>query len=412
MFATRWKSPALLLALLVPMGALVAAAPLQEAPKSLERQGTLVPAEASEVKLALESWSSPLELLEVVAHGTPVRAGDLLARCKLDPLDEALAAAERDLRSTEIRHQNAREQARLEIESADVRLADAAEAIEDAEKALALWEKTELELKRRGVELNDGYSQDNLEDQRDELAQLEKMYTADELTDATEEIVLKRARRQLARSEASYELQKARRRIDEEVGDPQTLKQKKRAVRDARNGRDRLVRQLEMEKRSRDDSLARLEPEMKAARERVEQLRRDRERLTLRAPQAGVVLHGALDDYKPGRSPARHQVGGQLAARGTPFTVAKPGAMAVALDLPESHVLKLPQGMAVTVKPAADGARSLVGRLRFDRFPSPRTAGGPENGYEGTVELDGAEPSFVAGMRCTVVIEVPAKGGT
>ena len=256
MFATRWKSPALLLALLVPMGALVAAAPLQEAPKSLERQGTLVPAEASEVKLALESWSSPLELLEVVAHGTPVRAGDLLARCKLDPLDEALAAAERDLRSTEIRHQNAREQARLEIESADVRLADAAEAIEDAEKALALWEKTELELKRRGVELNDGYSQDNLEDQRDELAQLEKMYTADELTDATEEIVLKRARRQLARSEASYELQKARRRIDEEVGDPQTLKQKKRAVRDARNGRDRLVRQLEMEKRSRDDSLA------------------------------------------------------------------------------------------------------------------------------------------------------------
>ncbi len=408
MSATRWKSFALIGALSIPL----AAAPLQEAPKPLERQGTLVPAEASEVKLALEAYSGPLELLEVVAHGTPVRAGDVLARCKLDSIDEAIVAAERDLRSTEIRQQNTRESARLEIEAFDVRLADAADAIEDAEKALDLWEKTEIELKRRGIELNDGYTQDGLEDQRDELAQLEKMYTADELTDATEEIVLKRARRQLARSEIGYELQKARRRIDEEVGDPQTLKQKKRAVRDARTGRERLVRQLEMEKRSRDDQLSRLEPELKAARDRVEQLRRDRERLTLRASQAGIVLHGAIDDYKPGRAPSRHVVGGSLAARGTFFTVAKPGAMVVALDIPESHVLKLTQGMAVKVTPTADGARSMVGRLRYERFPSPRSAAAGENSYDGSVELDATEPSFVAGMRCTVVIEAAAKVGT
>ena len=82
--------------------------------------------------------------------------------------------------------------------------------------------------------------------------------------------------------------------------------QKNDAVKDARRNRERLARQIEMEKRSREDALARLEPEMKGARKRVEELRHDRDRLTVRAPRAGVVLHGARDDYKPGRAAPRH----------------------------------------------------------------------------------------------------------
>jgi len=405
----RWKSVASVAALSL----LLAAAPKSDDATPLERLGTFVPAAAAEVKLELESYQGPFELLEVVAHGSVVRAGDTLARIKLEPIDRAIEAAERDLRSTEIRHQNQREQARLEQEAAELRLADATEAIDAAEKALALYEQTELDLKRRGVELSDGYSQDNLEDQKDELAQLEKMYTADELTDATEEIVLKRSRRQLARSMASYEIQKARRRIDDEVSEPEVAKAKKRAVRDARMGRERLSRQTEMEKRGREDGLSRLEPEMNDARDRVAKLRRDREKLVVRAPQAGVVLHGGVDDYKPGRSAPRHEAGGQLAANAKLFAIAKPGALSVALDVPEAQLFKLDQGMAAKVMPVADAARSWIGRLRYDRFPSPRSAGAPENSYDAEVELDTAmEPGFVAGMRVKVVVEAPKRGGT
>lgn len=413
MLANRWNRAALIAALALPL----AAAPAQDAkdakePAKLERSGTFVPADAVDVKVALEAFSGPLELLEVVAHGSPVRAGDTLARCRLDAIDEALAAAERELRSLEIRHHNAREQARLDQESADLKIADAAEAIDDAEKALALWEKTELELKRRGIDLNRDSIEDGLDNQRDELAQLEKMYSKDELTDETEEIVLKRARRQLARSEASYALTKARQKIDEEVNDPNTLKGKRRAVRDARNQRDRLLRQTEMEKRVRDDNLSKQEPELSAARAKLEKLRRDRDAMTVRAPAAGVVLHGALEDYRPGKSAPRHAAGGNLPGKGVAFTIAKAGPLAVALDVPESHVLQLSQGCAVKVVPAADGARTLMGRLRFERFPAPRSAGGNENTYDGSVELDEGEPSFVPGMRCKVVIDVPAGGST
>jgi len=388
---------------------LLAAAPVQDAPTLVERSGTFVPVHAAEVKLDLESFQGPLEFVDVLAHGSPVREGDVLARFEVEAIDEQIAAAERDLRSTEIRHQNAREQARLDAEGGEQRMEGANDALASAERALAAFEKTELELKRRGNDLNDAYSKDNIEDQKDELAQLEKMYTADELTDATEEIVLKRSRRQLARSETSVELQAARRRFDADYAEQEQRRQRNDAVRDARRNKERLARQLEMEKRGRDDGLARLDPEATTAHERVDQLKREREQLVLRAPRSGIVMHGGLDDYLPGRAAPRHEPGGAAANRAKLFTIAAPGAFEVALDVPESLLLKLDQGMAVKVIPAAQPDGSLMGRLRFDRFPSPKSAGAPENGYDGRVEIDAAPPALVAGMRAKVVIELQKK---
>lgn len=397
---------------------LLAAAPAQESPEPeskpscVERNGTFVPAAAVELELDLRSYSGLLEFVEVAAHGALVRDGDVLARFDLEAIDEQIEAAERELRSTEIKHRNAREQARLDAEQADQRLEDAHEALQKAEEALAAWERTEIPLKQRGNELSESSMRDNLADQRDELAQLEKMYTADELTDATEEIVLQRARRQLARSEASFELQQARRRFEAEYSDRLQHEAKRDAVDDARRGLDRLARQVEMEELARDDAQSRLDPELAKAREKVDELRRDREKLTVRAPRGGILLHGARDDYRPGRSAPRHEAGGSATATATLFAIMQPGAFEVALDLPESRVLSLAPGMAAQVKPAAIAGSTLLGRLRFERFPNPKSAGGGENTYDGTVELDAAPPAIVAGMRCKVVIEDGGEEGS
>jgi len=86
--------------------ALFAAAPVQEKAAAdqaeVERTGTFVPANATEVKLGLESFQGALELVDVVAHGAQVREGDVLARFDTKAIDDAVTAAERDLRSTEI----------------------------------------------------------------------------------------------------------------------------------------------------------------------------------------------------------------------------------------------------------------------------------------------------------------------
>jgi multidrug resistance efflux pump len=392
---------------------LLAAAPFQETQEAakapVERAGTFVPASATEVKLGLESWTTALEITEVSPHGSAVREGDVLARFDVKAIDDAITAAERDLHSTEIRHQNAREQARLDEEAAAQRLEAATDALTDAQEALDNFEKIELQLKRRGEALNEAFSKDGIDDQKDELAQLEKMYTADELTDATEEIVLRRSRRQIARTQSSIDLQKARRDYDDSYAEKKQHEQKQKGARDAQRNLDRTQRQVEMEKRTRADSLARLDPEMKEAREKVEKLKRDREKFVVKAPVSGIVVHGSADDYRPGRTPPRHEIGGSVPPKATLFAIAAPGSLKVALDLPEAQVLALSQGMAGKVVATADPSLTIVGRLTYDRFPSAKSGAGTEAMFDGSVEIGPVAPAIVAGMRCKVVLEAAKK---
>lgn len=392
---------------------LLAAAPFQETPDAakttIERTGAFIPANATEVKLGLESWSAPLEISEVVAHGAVVREGDVLARFDTKAIDDAITAAERDLRSTEVRQQNAREQARIDDEVAAQRLEAATDALTDAQEALDNFEKIELQLKRRGEALSEAFTKDGIDDQKDELAQLEKMYTADELTDATEEIVLRRSRRQINRSQTSAELQKARRDFDDSYNEKKQHEQKQKGVRDAQRNLDRTQRQVEMEKRTRADSLAKLDPEMKDAREKVEKLKHDREKLVVKAPAAGVVVHGSADDYRPGRTPPRYEIGATAQPKATLFAIAPPGHLKVALDVPEAQALVLSQGMAGKVVATADPSLAIVGRLTYDRFPSARSGAAPEASFDGSVEIGPVAPAIVAGMRCKVVLEAAKK---
>jgi len=129
----------------------------------------------------------------------------------------------------------------------------------------------------------------------------------------------------------------------------------------------------------------------------------------VRATASGLVLHGSGDDYRPGRTPPRHEVGGTANAKAILFTIAQPGGLQVALDLPESQVATVSQGMAAKVVATSDASLEMVGRLRFDRFPSSRSAGAPENAYDATVELDSVAPTLFAGMRCKVLLEVGKK---
>ena len=54
---------------------------------TLEREGRLLPAEATRVRLDLDSYTGSLEVRERLTHGSPVNRGDILVR--FDPESEA-----------------------------------------------------------------------------------------------------------------------------------------------------------------------------------------------------------------------------------------------------------------------------------------------------------------------------------
>jgi hypothetical protein len=336
--------------------------------------------------------------------GEPLRVdaeGDVLARFDAKAIDDAVAAAERDLHSTEVRHQNARDQARLDDEGAAQRIEAASDAANDAQEALANYEKVDVVLKKRGDDLNESYGKDNIDDQKDELAQLEKMYKADELVDATEEIVLKRAKRRLAISGDARELSGDRRKYRVDFDEAMQTEVKQEAVHTQEQSLDRLVRNQAIEKRAREDALVRSKDALDLQNQKTERLKRDREKFAIQAPRDGILLHGKEKDYRPGRTPTRYERGSTLPARTDLFLVADPDTLAVAVDVPESMLKEVHEGAAVEVQIVALPGEGAPGTLHIEPYPSAK-GGSEENGYEATAKLDHAIPGVLFGMRAKV----------
>ena len=370
-----------------------------------ELDGVFVPADLEEVSLWPQAFSGEILFLEVVPHGTFVNEGDRLATLDLRSIDEAIADAERELRSAEVRLQNTQENAAVQADAARASLSDSRSALERARLSLEGWEKHELELRRRQEELSRQYGQHAIDDATDELAQLELMYGDDELVDATEEIVIKRSRRDLARSRTSLKLQHDRDAFEltYEVG-PET-RRRHEAVARQEGTLERLTRTQAIARRSSGDELARSQAQLDKQALRLERLRRDREAMEIRAPRSGVVLHGGADELGPSKVRPDHRRGSRGSARAALFTVANPDRLALSLTVSESQLGEVRTGMGARVEPVVDQGAELVGTLRVERYPTPASAASPENAYRARVELERGSPGIVFGMRAQAVLE-------
>ena len=382
----------------------------QDYADQLTLDGMFVPAEADEIELWPETWSGELLLLEVLPQGSYVTAGDVIARFDTERIDDEITKAERDLVSAEIGHEATVEKARMEVEVADGKLRKAQRSLERARRSLEGWEQYELDFRRRSRELSARYQQHNIEDQEDELAQLEAMYRDDELVDATEEIVLKRSRRALATSRISQKLSEDRRTYEVTFDIVQQTEVKREAVDEQVDALDRLRRTQALDARSREDRVARSEEGLVQKKDRLAELRRDRELLVVRAPRSGILLHGGLASHAPGQVRPDHERGGRGAFRKPLFCVAAPDRFDVALSVSESQLDQVRTGQTARVAGLV-GDTSVMGTLRLDTYPTPKSGAGKEGSFAGRVTLDRALPGTVAGMRAKVTLDTERLDG-
>ncbi len=171
--------------------------------------GWLVPKDPEKVKVELKQYSGKLEVIEAHPEG-PVKAGDVLVRFDTEDIDKAIEKAERATALSKIKMQEA------EINLAHAR-ATAERAFKWAERNHRIYKdnydrylEVERAIREESEDLSFQWDIDSLNDQREEFEQLEKMYKDDDLTEETEEIVLRRTARRLARSERYFEFSKIR----------------------------------------------------------------------------------------------------------------------------------------------------------------------------------------------------------
>jgi multidrug resistance efflux pump len=380
-----------------------AAAPAAK-PKE-ERSGVLAPAEFGAIALWPEAYAGQWLVLEVVPHGTQVAQGDVLLRLDSRAIETEIQDAELEARSARVRHEALIDKQAIAEEGARAAAAQKRAALERARRALEGYEQHERTFEQRSDGIAARREGSWIEDQQDELAQLTAMYEADELTDQTEEIVLKRARRELDVTRLTTALSEDRRTYQDAY--PRVLEGERRAeeVRVQAEALERLLREQEVERRERADALARSAAAFEKQDERVERLRRDLALFEIRAPRAGVALHGRLRDYRPGRTAQRIERGSQLAARTDVMLVADPARAALAIDLPEAELARVGAGARATVRPLARPAEAWTGTLALEAWPAP---GGGDVPFEGTIELGSVPEGIRFGMHAKVELE-PAR---
>ncbi len=155
--------------------------------------GTFAAKHLNPIVLRPEEWSQ-FEIVEVIPHGTEVHAGQSLIKFDSEKFDEAIADLELELHLSELAIRKAEEEL-PRLEKSLALAADEAERTDkNAHEDYDRYFKTDRPLLLKSVDYSLKAAQFQLDYQQDELDQLEKMYAADDLTEETEEIVLKRSR--------------------------------------------------------------------------------------------------------------------------------------------------------------------------------------------------------------------------
>ena len=169
------------------------------------------------------------------------------------------------------------------------------EALAAARAARANW----LTVERPAAEARDALEADGdaqaLENTRSELDQLVRMYEEDELVDETEAIVLARARFDLARRIAINDLNARQREYRAEVERPKRDQAFERSVRDREEDLEGVRRDFELDRAGRGIARDRAQRELEKKARRAAEIETDLAALAVKAPAAGVLLHGPLE---------------------------------------------------------------------------------------------------------------------
>ena len=367
---------------------------------SLELEATLEAVKKEEIALHPETLTS-FEVLKAVPHGATVKQGEQLiwfddqaAKEQLQKLRYALETAEIALRQTEVELKQVQELTDLDMAAAK---RSQAEAKQDLEYFL----KVDRPLSQRGATFSMKMSQANLENAQEEFKQLEKMYKADDLTEESEEMVLKRARDAVESAKFSLESNQIRNERTLSVELPRKEVQLTETARrnDLAWDKSRITLPLQLHKKQLDFGKAQLDAAQ--AKEQLAKLEHDLKQMQVTAPMSGVVYYGASVN---GTWPAAAQLKAlakQLSANGTVtahqvlMTIVQPSPLRLRADVSEKQLEHVQPNLTGEFRPTAFSRWKLPAKVT-EVSSIPVGAGNFEAML--SVQLAAEHQALVAGM--------------
>lgn len=254
-------------------------------------KGTFEAPAAATLSVPAKQWSM-WQVEKAVEPGTKVKKGDELIVFDARKLDEAIADAEKGAKLAELAIQRLEEEIKLAEAGDPVDLAAAERAKKVAEEERKTWKDTERGWRVKRANLSLESAQVWLESEEEELRQLEKMYKADDLTEETEEFILKRQRFYVKMSNANFERSKEQHQQEMKILIP---RQDEKVEEDLQRTalafeKARTTQPLDRAKRAED--LAKMKYDRAKAAASLAELKHDRTLMKLAAPADGIVFYG------------------------------------------------------------------------------------------------------------------------
>lgn len=244
-----------------------------------------------EIKTDFDSWST-LEIAELLPEGSAVTKGQELLRFDTEKIDKAIAEAE------------------FAFRNAEFSLADAKLEMDEVNKTYALeqalaerqWKNAQVDFdyynqvrapnKIKDLEFDEKRSGYSLEYSKDELDQLEQMYTEDDLTEESEEIVLKRARRSVESSQHYLSRTLTRIKREREIEIPREQAQEEDRYKRAGLEFEKSQIKLPIRTKRAEIALAKAEFELENKKMALDKLIADRDKMILKSNTNGILYYG------------------------------------------------------------------------------------------------------------------------
>lgn len=362
----------------------------------VQRDGRFIPADPVKLKFWPDTYKGDLTIEEIVKNGKAVKKGDVLLRLDKEPIQDLISNKELDLEAARLKLEDARTAfAMLGVEMKHA-LAVAENNAKWAKKNQQAHIKVEIPLEDDEHEHQRQGTEDSIQNQKEEIEQLVKMYSEDELTEETEEIVLRRAKRRLERTINGLELSDRRWKHKTSSQRLKKMEELELDVRSKQQALEKLRATQENQKDLKEIELRKKQIELEKQATELEELRKDQGKFVIHAPNAGIVFHGEADAEEPKTYKAKDSCKPYT----TLLTIVKAGEVKAKCMIDEKDIFKLRANMPVNVKPAALPDAELPGFLQpLELLPEK------QGKWKAVTKLDDTDRRLIPGMNCR--IEIP-----
>jgi HlyD family secretion protein len=369
----------------------------------LALDGTFVASKMDDVWLRPEAWTD-YEIVEVAEHGQKVRKGETLFKFDSEKLNEAIADLELEQRLNELAITKTEEEMPRMEKTLKLDFAAAERANAQAKEDFERYREIDRPFMEKTAEYMVKYYDFNLGYEKDELEQLEKMYEADDLTEDTEEIVLKRQKSTVEFAEFSLENAKLNREETLKISLPRYDIRIKEALERTEMAEARSRMALSIDLNQARYELEQRKKARKKSLDRHTKLLEDRGLMEIKSPADGIVFYGQnvngrwsdtatlINKYKP---KSKVTPGSVL------MTIVEPRPLFVLSSIDEGKRPDVKDGLKVKVALPAEDAERIGGEIK-SIAPIPT---GPGK-FEVKFDIDQEKiPEWVApGMGCKIQI--------